>query len=252
MQIILSPAKTMVEDDGPAIAGLPQFLPRTRRLLDAMRALAPSQLQGIWKCNDTLAQLNLDRLERMDLEHGLTPALLAYDGIQYRSMAPTVLEQAPLAWLHEHLRILSGFYGILRPFDGVTPYRLEMQAKLAADGHKDLYDFWGDSLAQALAQESDTILDLASKEYSRAVLPHLPREVQVVRCVFGQLQNGRVVERATPCKMARGQMVRFLAEKNAQGPQDCLDFSAQGFQYSPEHSTPECLVFLRQPEEKQR
>ncbi len=245
MQIILSPAKTMVEDDGPAIQGLPELLPCTRRLLAALRALAPAQLQALWKCNDAIARLNVERLERMDLEHRLTPAVLAYDGIQYRSMAPGVLEQAPLIWLHQHLRILSGFYGILRPFDGVTPYRLEMQARLSVDGFRDLYGFWGDRLAQSLAAESDTLLDLASKEYSRAVVPQLPAGVRVVRCVFGQLQNGKVVERATPCKMARGQMVRFLAEKNAQGPEDCLDFDQQGFCYSPEHSTPDCLVFLR-------
>lgn len=132
----------------------------------------------------------------MDLRRGLTPAILSYEGIQYRYMAPDVFTDAQFDYLQEHLRILSGFYGLLRPFDGVTPYRLEMQAKLSVDGAKDLYAFWGADLASALAQDAGWVLDLASKEYSDAVAKHLPPSVRLVRCVFGEEQEGRVVERA--------------------------------------------------------
>lgn len=175
MRIIISPAKQMREDrDTLPPRGLPGFLPETGRLLSALRNLSPAELQKLWKCNDAIAALNVERLRTMDLERGLTPALLSYVGIQYQTMAARVFETAQYEFLQEHLRILSGFYGLLRPFDGVTPYRLEMGARLAVDGCRDLYAFWGEKLARALAGESGWVLDLASKEYSRAVLPHLP------------------------------------------------------------------------------
>ena len=123
-----------------------------------------------------IAALNVERLRTMDLERGLTPALLSYVGIQYQTMAARVFETGQYEFLQEHLRILSGFYGLLRPLDPVAPYRLEMQARLAVDGHRDLYSFWGSRLGAALAAETDTVVDLASREYSRAVLPYLHRK----------------------------------------------------------------------------
>lgn len=247
MRIILSPAKTMVEDaDSLAPADLPAFLPQTRQILDALRALSPAQQQSLWKCNDALAVLNTQRIAQMDLTQRLTPALLAYDGIQYRSMAPTVFTGQELDYVQKHLRILSGFYGLLRPFDGVTPYRLEMQAKLPVQGAKDLYTFWGSCLADALAAETDTVLDLASKEYSKAVAPHLPDSVRLVHVVFGQRKNGKIVEKATPCKMARGQMVRFLAQRSAQTVEQAQEFTEQGFRFSAADSTSTEYVFIKE------
>ena len=120
------------------------------------------------------------------------------------------METAQLDYLREHLRILSGFYGLLRPFDGVTPYRLEMLAKLSVDGHHDLYDFWDDTLARQLAAETDFVLNLSSKEYSRAVESHLPKSVRFLTCTFGEWKDGKVIEKGTMCKMARGQIVRWL------------------------------------------
>ena len=134
MRIIVAPAKKMVVDtDSFAVDNPPQFLEQTERLKEALQGMSPKELQDLWKCNDSIAKLNIERLKRMDLHHKLTPAVLAYEGIQYRYMAPGVMEAAHLDYLREHLRILSGFYGLLRPFDGVTPYRLEMQARLALE-----------------------------------------------------------------------------------------------------------------------
>ena len=153
-------------------------------------------------------------------------------GIQYQTMAARVLETGQYEFLQEHLRILSGFYGLLRPFDGVTPYRLEMGARLAVDGCRDLYGFWGRSWPGALAGESGWVLDLASKEYSRAVLPHLPPSVGVVSCVFGELRpDGKVVEKGTLCKMARGEMVRWLAETGTTHPDGLPAFQGLGYRY---------------------
>lgn len=122
------------------------------------------------------------------------PALLSGHPVSVHG--PGVFETGQFTYLQEHLRILSGFYGMLRPFDGVTPYRLEMQARLSVNGCPDLYAFWGDRLARALAGEAGLVVDLASQEYSRAVLPHLPPSVEELTCTFGELRkDGRVVEK---------------------------------------------------------
>ena len=246
MRIIISPAKQMREDrDTLPPRGLPGFLPETRRLLSALRNLSPAELQKLWKCNDAIAALNVERLERMDLRRNLTPAVLAYEGIQYQTMAARVFETGQYEFLQEHLRILSGFYGLLRPFDGVTPYRLEMGARLAADGCPDLYAFWGDALARALAEGTDLVLNLASREYSRAVAPHLPPAVKLLTCVFGEESNGKIVEKGTLCKMARGEMVRWLAQNRVERPEDVRRFEALGYRYAPDHSTETQLVFVK-------
>ena len=133
MRIIISPAKKMnVDRDSLPCRTMPAFLARTEELMETLCCLSPRELQVLWKCNDKIAAQNIERLRTMDLREGLTPAILAYEGIQYRYMAPGVLAEEALDYLQEHLLILSGFYGVLRPFDGVTPYRLEMQAKLKA------------------------------------------------------------------------------------------------------------------------
>ncbi len=232
MRIIIAPAKRMVVDtDSFAMDSLPQFLEQTERLKTALQSMSPQDLQALWKCNDAIAKLNIERLAQMDLHRNLTPAILSYEGIQYRYMAPSVMETTHLDYLREHLRILSGFYGLLRPFDGVTPYRLEMQAKLAVDGCRDLYQFWGDRLAHQLASETDVVLNLASKEYSKAVETHLPKTMQFITCVFGESKDGKVIEKGTKCKMARGQMVRWLAENQIKSPEDLQAFDQLGYRF---------------------
>ncbi len=246
MRIIIAPAKKMVLDtDSFPVEGLPAFLERTERLKTALQGMSPRELQALWKCSDAIAKLNAERLAHMDLRRRLTPAILAYEGIQYRYMAPGVMEAAQLDYLREHLRILSGFYGLLRPFDGVTPYRLEMQAKLSADGFRDLYEFWGGSLAQKLAGETGLVLNLASKEYSRAVEPYLSKSVRFVTCIFGEWKNGKVTESGAKCKMARGQMVRWLAEHQITGRAEIRAFDQLGYRFHPELSAEECDVFLK-------
>ena len=246
MRIIISPAKKMVVDtDSFAADGLPIFLERTEQLKTALQRMSPTDLQALWKCNYAITKLNVERLSAMDLCRHLTPAIVSYEGIQYQYMAPGVMETAQLDYLRKHLRVLSGFYGLLRPFDGVTPYRLEMQARLSVNGHRDLYDFWGDTLAQSLAAETDFVLNLASKEYSRAVEPHLPASVRFLTCTFGEWKNGKVIEKGTMCKMARGQMVRWLAENNVMSWADIQAFDQLGYRFQPELSIENHNVFLK-------
>ena len=245
MRIILSPAKKMRADDGLPWVDYPVFLNRTQILLEVLQGMKGTELKQLWKCNDQITRLNAARLERMDLRKNLTPAILAYEGIAYQHMAPGVFTQQEFDYVQEHLRILSGFYGILRPFDGVTPYRLEMQAKLSVDGAKDLYAFWGDCLARELLFDTDCIVNLASKEYSVAVSKYVPDSVRFLTCTFGQMKNGKVMEKGTMCKMARGEMVRYMARSQIKNAEDIKSFDLLDFHYAQEHSDDKNFTFLR-------
>ncbi len=174
-----------------------------------------------------------------------TPALLAYEGIQYQYMAPQVFVERQWDYAEKHLRILSGFYGILRPLDGVLPYRLEMQARLSVDGKKDLYAYWGDRICQALIREASVVVNLASKEYSRVIEKYLPEQVQYVTCIFGELIQGKVKVKGTQAKMARGEMVRWMAEHQVEEPEKLREFDGLGYRYEPELSDGDNLVFLK-------
>ncbi len=159
-------------------------------------------------------------------------------------MAPGVFQNEELAYLQQHLRILSGFYGLLRPLDGVTPYRLEMQGKLQGLGFKSLYQFWGSKLADQLQSESSCILNLASKEYSKNITPFLKEETRMITCVFGQMVDGKLVEKATRAKMARGEMVRYMVERKITDVEDIRSFDRLGFVYSVEKSDESTYVFI--------
>lgn len=252
MRIIISPAKRMRTDaDGLLPAGAPVFLDRTRQLLEALRSMPLPELQKLLACNEEIAKLNYDRYQHMDLDHASTPALIAYDGIQYQYMAPQVFEQSYFDYVQEHLRILSGFYGVLKPLDCVVPYRLEMQAKLALDGYKNLYQFWGSSLSDEVCSGEDTVLNLASEEYAKAVRRHLPKSVRIIDCIFGEMDNGKIREKGVYVKMARGEAVRFLAENSIDTLDDLRAFDRLDFAWSREHSTEHKLVFLMNKKDRQ-
>lgn len=251
MRIIISPAKKMSRDqDSMPVRSMPALLEETSYLLASLRQLSREELKKLWKCNDSILDLNCSRLETMDLNRNLTPAILAYEGIQYQYMAPGVFTDQEFAYVREHLRILSGFYGVLRPFDGVVPYRLEMQAKLKTGPHKDLYSFWGSKLSDRIRVESDLILNLASKEYSVCISKYLPETVRFLTCMFAQEQGGNIIEKGTLCKMARGEMVRWLAENQITDPENVKLFDRLGYRYSHTHSQENTYVFLKQKEEK--
>ena len=246
MEILLSPAKKMRRDtDTLAPAGLPLFVEQAQTLASYLGALSYGELKKLLGCNDAIAQENFERYRQMDLRSGLTPAILAYQGIQYRYMAPQVFEEPCFDYVQAHLRIFSGLYGILRPLDAVVPYRLEMGARVRFGPWRDLYHFWGESLYRALTEDGDrTILNLASREYSRAVTPYLTAGDTFVTCVFGEVTGGRVVEKGVYVKMARGEMVRWMAERAVEGVEELRAFDRLGFAFCPARSTPDRLVFL--------
>ena len=289
LQVIISPAKKMrgTGEDGASVGrpraacdafaptDIPPFPEKSARVLATLRSKTREELQTIWKVSDKLLEESCQRTDALELPASweeacgsrraalLVPAIFSYEGIQYQSLAPEVLDEPALAWLQEHLRILSALHGLVRPFDAVMPYRLEMGARLSVDGSRDLYDFWGPTLGAALAGAGDVpapsatpepvcIVNLASVEYAKAVLPYLPPDTPIVTCIFGEsLKDGRPVQRSTASKTARGSMVRWLAEQRPTDPGALRSFDI-GYRYdeplsqqltaSPHRPT---LVFMR-------
>ena len=245
MRIIISPAKKMRTDtDTLPWEAYPRFISKAEILYKKLQSMPDEELKKLWKCNDRIAALNVERLQTSDLRTNLTPAILAYEGIQYQYMAPGVFTRQEFSYIQEHLRILSGLYGLLRPFDGVTPYRLEMQAKLKICEADNLYSYWGGLIAGQLYSETDCIVNLASREYSLCVSRHQKPGTRFITCVFGEEQGGKVVEKGTLCKMARGEMVRYLAEIQADEPEAMKDFTRLNYVFSPRYSDPSTYVFL--------
>ncbi len=246
MRIIISPAKKMkVDTDFLDYSNKPQFMQETEVLLQYLRGLSYEEAKSVWHCNDKIAELNYKRIHSMDLYSNLTPAILSYEGIQYQYLAPGVFKTDEFEYLEEHLRIMSGFYGILRPLDGVTPYRLEMQARLRGNSLNSLYGFWGDKLAQQLFSETNCIINLASKEYSTCISKYLNSSLRFINCVFGEIVNGRVVEKGTLVKMARGEMVRYMAELQIKDISQIKGFKELNFAFSEELSDDNTYVFIK-------
>ena len=246
MKILLSPAKKMnVNTDDLAPLGLPVFMEQTEEILRFQQGLSYAEAKKLWVCNDRIAEQNYDRLKSMDLYHRLTPAILSYEGIAYQYMAPVVFESGEFAYVQEHLRILSAFYGVVKPMDGVTPYRLEMQAKAKVAGTKDLYEYWGDKLYREVLDDSHIIINLASKEYSRCIEKYLLPEDIYITCVFGEISGGKIVQKGVYAKMARGEMVRVMAEKQIKDPDEVKKFDRLGYKFRADLSDERTFVFLK-------
>lgn len=242
MKIIISPAKKMnVNTDLLAYRNLPIFINEAEKLMHWIQGMTFEEMKNLWMCNDKIAEQNARRFREMDLRNQLTPAILSYEGIQYQYLAPAVLDVDAMEYLQAHLRILSGFYGVLKPFDGVTPYRLEMQAK-----EKNLYEFWGDRLYREVMDDAHVIINLASKEYAKCMEKYIQPEERWITCVFGELANGKVKQKGTMAKMARGEMVRYMAERQIKEPEQIKEFDRLGYVYNKEHSSEETYVFLKE------
>lgn len=245
MKIIISPAKKMtVQNDLFEARDLPRFVEEAAYLQRVLREKNTEELQTLWQCNDKLTALNVARLQETDVYRATTPAILAYEGLQYQHMAPEVLSREGLSYIEEHLRILSGFYGVLRPFDAVVPYRLEMQAKLTVDGAKHLYEYWGAKLYEALEEAGGVIVNLASNEYSKAITPYLRAEDRFVTCRFGEIVNGTFKQKGTFAKMARGEMVRYMAEHHIDCLEELQGFDALGLSFAPDWSDEKTMSFI--------
>lgn len=254
--LIVSPAKKMNVVEGPPDAtALPRLIDQTELLLEQLRTLSLKQAKALWKCSDRLARQNYERLATADPRSATTAAAIAYEGIQYQHLAAHVLDEDALAYLEQHLRILSGFYGVLSPLDAVVPYRLEMQARLAMPAcgvrlaTRDLYAFWADTLAKVLAESFDTVVNVASVEYAKAVTPYLPGlGVRTLTCLFGSVRasDGKLVQRSTEAKAARGSFVRWCAEQHVEDTAELIAFADRGYAFDQARSSDDTLVFVQQ------
>lgn len=250
MKIIISPAKKMkIVTDYLSPIGVPVFLEETKRILKYMKNLSYDEAKALWNCNDKIATDNYAKLKDLDVSNGNTPAILAYDGIAFLYMAPSVFEFKQFDYVQKHLRILSGFYGVLKAMDGVVPYRLEMQAKVAIDKKTNLYEFWGNKIYNEIIDEDNVIINLASREYSKVIEKYLQKKDRLITCTFGEkkesLEKGKIVQKGTYAKMARGEMVRFMAENNIESPDKMKNFDRLGYEYSKTFSNENNFVFLR-------
>ena len=249
MKIILSPAKKMITDtDSIEPVALPEFIDKTTELLIWLKDKSKEELKAIWKCNDKIAEQNFYRLENMDIYHILTPAVLSYEGIAFQYMAPSVFEDRRFEYIQNHLRILSAFYGVLKPMDGVTPYRLEMQAKVEIGDAKNLYEYWGDLLYHSVIDDSRIIINLASKEYAKCIEKYLTPQDRYITVAFCELSGDKMVTKGTYAKMARGEMVRFMAENNIDNPIEIQKFDRLGYFFRSDLSSDTEYVFERKTE----
>ena len=244
MKIIIAPAKIMkIDRDSFPIQSKPQFLDKTRILERFLKSRSNEQLKDLWHASENVTKQSILQLENMNLDERLTPAILAFSGIQYQYMAPDLFTQPALDYIQKNLRILSGFYGMLRPFDGVCPYRLELNTKMVGFRDYSLYHFWGSDIAENLFQEDNIVIDLASKQYTRLVKPYLSQGRQLITVDFQELKNGKWKTVGVHAKMARGEMVRYIAEKQIKNPAELRDFHDFEFQFEPDLSTSDHYIF---------
>ena len=228
----------------------PMFLKEAGELLSFLRSLSDSEKAKVWKVKGALLSSSLSSLSMLSLEDIGSPAIFSYDGIQYTYMSPSSFTDSMLEYAEKNLRIISGLYGLLRPLDGVETYRLEMESPISIPGYGDLYSYWGGKIASSLMEDERLLVNLASAEYSKAVLPYLPSTVTVVTPVFLDWEKGRYVSKGVYAKMERGEMVRFLAETGAETVEDIMKFSSRGYEFSRFLSDSNTLCFVRKDEEK--
>ncbi|MBI2732111.1 MAG: peroxide stress protein YaaA [Aquabacterium sp.] len=254
MLILLSPAKSLDYDSAPTTDKhtLPQFAKDAAALIEVLKPYSPAQIASLMDLSDALSTLNVARYAAWSprfTARNSKQAILAFNGDVYDGLNASTLSQADLDWAQGHVRMLSGLYGVLRPLDWMQPYRLEMGTRLPNPRGKDLYAWWGDTLAEhlnaELAEQGDhVIINLASQEYFKSV-KRKALKARVVECVFEDWKAGAWKVISFHAKRARGLMARHAIEHRAGKPADLLSFDADGYAYDQAASEPDRLVFRR-------
>ncbi len=253
MLAVISPAKRLNWDVESALSPtLPQFQDDARRLATTAKQLSLQKLKALMHLSDDLARLNRDRFAAFAPEPNTAtdkPAALAFAGDTYVGLDAGSLSPEAFSYAQDHLRILSGLYGVLRPLDLIQPYRLEMGSRLKTRRGANLYAYWGDQLSKALnAQakdiDTDILVNCASNEYFGAVdLKAL--KLQVITPVFLEEKNGTAKTVSFFAKKARGAMARYVVETRAKAISDLKGFDFEGYGYDPDASTEDKPVFRR-------
>lgn len=259
MLILLSPAKKLeFNDRGLApVATRPALMDRTAELAQTTAKLTSSEIKSLMKLSDDLADLNRERFKAFDPNSSEgRPAAMAFNGEVYTGLDAPSMSEDQLIWAQDHLRILSGLYGALRPLDVIQPYRLEMGTRLKTPKGANLYDFWGDDIADLLKSEleghaSQTLINLASNEYSKAAkLKSIGAKVITVD--FKEEKDGQLRALMVYAKKARGMMARWIIENRVEDPTALTGFDLGGYRYDQHGSTDTTLLFTRPQPEKKR
>ena len=253
MLMVISPAKTLDFDTPPQTKQHSQcdFLSQSRKLMKDLRELAPQDLSALMKISDKLGALNYERNNQWKTPFKLDnakQAALAFKGDVYTGLQADQMSDDDLAFAQQHLRILSGLYGLLRPLDLIQPYRLEMGTPFANERGKNLYEFWGARLTKALntqlAEAGPTLLNLASQEYFGAVQSD-KLQGEVITPVFKDWKNGKYKIISFYAKKARGLMAAYVIKHRIGDAEQIKQFDSEGYYYSPADSTEREWVFLR-------
>ena len=254
MLFLLSPAKSLDYDTPPQTANhtQPLFVRQSSQLIKVLREKSPQQIAELMSLSDTLSGLNVARYQAWSpkfTEKNAKQAALAFDGDVYGGLDAKSLKPAQLDWAQDHVCILSGLYGVLRPLDLMQPYRLEMGTRLATTKGSNLYQFWGAQVAsylneRAAADTSPVIINLASEEYFK-VVDRKVLKPRVVTCVFEEFKGGKYKIISFNAKRARGLMVRYAIEKKAATVRKLEGFDLEGYKLEPAVSSPDRLVFRR-------
>jgi hypothetical protein len=258
MLILLSPAKKLdFSERGHApTATRPALMERTKELSKTTAKLSASEIKSLMHLSDDLADLNRERFKAFDPDStDGRPAAMAFNGEVYSGLDAPSLSAEDLQWAQQRLRILSGLYGALRPLDTIQPYRLEMGTRLKTPKGGNLYDFWGEDIADLLKSDlkghpSQTVINLASNEYSKAAkLKSLG--VPVISVDFKEEKDGQLRALMVYAKKARGLMARWIIENRIEDPKTLTEFSEEGYRYDADGSTESTLLFTRpQPPKK--
>lgn len=222
---------------------VPVFIEHTKPILKELQRLSPFDVESLMKVNEKLAVQAFMDFQDFSYEKKGTAAVFTYDGLVFKNIKAGELQQEELEYLNEHLRILSGLYGVVRPLDGILPYRLEMQCKLKVED-KSLYDYWEKSLYEELYKNDDIIINLASTEYSKAVSKYLKKENRWIDIEFVVFRDGKLKTVATLAKMARGQMIRFMATEKITTPEELKRFEGDGYTFEESLSSEDKYVFV--------
>lgn len=252
MLTVISPAKSLDWDPVDTKATEPAFQADAVRLAKTSRGLTLGALKDLMSISTELARLNRDRFkafEDIPSADMTKPAALAFNGDTYQGLEAKTLSDADMAYAQDHLRILSGLYGLLRPLDAIQPYRLEMGSRLKTRRGKSLYDYWGTTISKALnglgvEQNTDTLVNCASQEYFGAA-DNKALKLNVITPVFMELKDDRPRIVSFFAKRARGAMARHIVENRVTTLDGILGFSAGGYAYDADLSAPGKPVFLR-------
>jgi len=254
MLFLLSPAKSLDYDTpaGDAPHTQPLFVKQSAELIQILRGYSPQQISELMDLSDTLAGLNVARYQAWSPKFtakNSKQAVLAFNGDVYEGLDAKTLKAQDLAWAQEHVCILSGLYGVLRPLDWMQPYRLEMGTALENPQGRNLYKFWGTQIADYLnerlqADKAPVVVNLASQEYFKAV-DSKALKARVIECVFEDWKGGKYKVISFLAKRARGLMARYAASKHLSTPKQLEKFNLEGYAYEAAASGPDRLVFRR-------